>query len=135
MPIRDIEAMNQSLANDYGTSETLRPPQHELALFSGDPLDSGVEITGGGYARVEIEAADWAEPADGAISTIDPVVFPAPTEEWSDTVTHAALIYEGVMWDCFPLAEPLEVTGVGSGPSIDVEIFHADILEAEEEDF
>lgn len=134
MPIRDIEAMNQSLANDYGTAPTLRPPSHELALFAGDPMDDGVEITGGGYARVQIDAADWNDPEDGAISTINPVIFPSPTEEWSDTITHAALIYEGVVWDCMPLGEGLDVTGAGDGPSIDLEIFHADTILSEEED-
>lgn len=135
MPIKDIEAMNQSLANDYGTSPTDRPTSHECALFAGDPMDDGVEVSGGGYARVTILDSDWDVPADGAISTTDPVQFPDTTDEYSDTVTHVALIADDVVWDCFALAEPLEITGPGAGPLVQVEIFHADAIAVDEENF
>lgn len=131
MPIRDVAAMNASLDNDYGTTRGPNAAaEHALALFVGDPLVDGVEVTGGGYARVTVAAADWSPAADGEKSTTEPVAFPATTGEWPDSVTHFALIAAGeVMWDAAPLAEELVVTGAGPGPVLNVTIFFADTLD------
>lgn len=127
MPIRDVAAMNASLDNDYGTT---RGPNaaasHDLALFVGDPLTDGVEVTGGGYARATIAAADWAPAADGMKETTAPVALPNTTAEWPDAATHWALFAGTVMWDCGPLTEPLEVTGASAGPLVAVAVFYDD---------
>lgn len=132
MPIRDVAAMNASLDNDYGTT---RGPNaaasHDLALFVGDPLLGGVEVTGGGYARVAVAAAAWAAAVDGMKETTNPVAFPATTAAWANAATHWALYAGTVMWDCGPLVEPLEVTGAGSGPLVQVAVFYDDSATSE----
>ncbi|WP_067428547.1 phage tail fiber protein [Nocardioides jensenii] len=135
MPIRDVAAMNASLDNDYGTTRGPNAPaEHELALFSGDPMDGGVEVSGGGYSRVTVTEADWAAAADGEKSLLETVEFPPTTDEWEDDVTHFALIAAGeVMWDCAPLADDLVITGPGTGPAITITLFHADVLEPQED--
>lgn len=140
MPIRDVEAMNASLDNDYGTT---RGPNaaasHEVALFMGDPLVDGVEVgatnddgEATGYARATLPAASWQPAADGE-KTAGLVTFPATTAAYTDSVTHFALITSGVMWDCAPLAEELVVTGAGPGVVLEVTLFHDDVLEPQED--
>lgn len=131
MPIRDTAAMNRSLDNDYGTTRGPNAPaSHSLALFVGDPMTDGVEVSGNGYARVVILPADWAPAADGMKSLINPAEFPAPTAEWPDSPTYWALIgSDGFWWDCAPLTEPLDITSASpEGPLVDVTIFFDDAV-------
>ena len=134
MPIRDTAARNASLDNDYGTT---RGPNaaasHALALFNGDPLVDGVELSGGGYARVTVLAADWAAASDGMKSPTNPQTFPATTAAWPNPATHWALYAGSVMWDCGPLTEPLEVTGPGPGPTVGITVFYDETVVPPEE--
>lgn len=143
MPIRDVEAMNASLDNDYGTTRGPNSPtSHYLALFMGDPLTDGVEVPAlndellpTGYARVEITPSMWEPAADGEKQLTDFVAFPATLNEWPAAVTHFALFSPtGVMWDCSILEEELVVTGPGDSPTVLVKIFHADTLDPEDDD-
>lgn len=132
MPLGSVTAMNASLDNDYGTTRGPNAADsHELALFAGDPLDGGTEIVGNGYARVEILPADWAGSADAQKSTISVAQFPDATDEWSETVTHFALI-DGAdsvtLWDSAPLDEPIDVTAAGPGPAVLPTVFYADTI-------
>jgi hypothetical protein len=132
MPLGSVAAMNASLDNDYGTT---RGPHaaasHELALFAGDPLDSGVEIVGNGYARVTVLPAAWLAADEGQKSTAAAVQFPNATDEWDETVTHFALFDHAdhvTMWDSAPLDEPVDVTAAGAGPAVIPTIFYADTV-------
>lgn len=110
--------MNALLDAGYGTTRAAGcPASHEYALFYGDPVNGGVEITGGGYARITVAAADWNAAADGAKST-DYMQMAATTDEWSSEATHWGLINSGDLWDSGPLAEPLVVTAAGAGPLV-----------------
>lgn len=153
MPIRDVAAQNASLDNDYGATHGPNAPAvHYLALFSGDPMvdvaeGGGVEIAsttdvddgaGGtttvanGYARVAVaNDATWAAADGGRKETVDPVQFADALAEWPATVTHFALLDAGgVMWDCAPLADPVDVTGAGPGPAVVPAIFFDDYVTA-----
>lgn len=132
MPIRDVEAQNASLANDYGpTHGPNSPDSHDLALFNGDPMvvdpsdDPGVEVTGPGYGRGVIDMADWSVPSGGSILATG--AMPTPTGEW-DEGTHWALFDGDTMWDTGALQEPVNVTGAGDPPLVNVQIFHPDSL-------
>lgn len=133
MPIRDVEAMNASLDNDYGTTRGPNAADsHELALFYGDPMTDGVEISGGGYARVTVNPADWLPANDGFKST-EPIQFPATSGAWPDSPTHFALYDGSVMWDNAPLVEPLDVTAASAtGPTVVVTVFYDDNVLAPE---
>lgn len=141
MPIRDLAARNASLNNDYGATRGPNAPDaHSLALFSGDPMidagdGGGVEISGGGYARVTIDQSEWLPAADGLKTLAAPKTFPATTGEWPDTVTHWALYDGSTMWDCGPLAEEVDVTGAGAGPVVNVTVFYDDDTQNQEGDY
>lgn len=127
MPIRDVAAMNASMDNDYGTTRGPNSPSsHALALFVGDPMTDGVEISGHGYARTNVLASKWLPAADAYKSTNGGVQFPTVTSEWPDSPTHWALFDGATMWDCAPLLEPLDVTAAGPGPQVVVTIFYDD---------
>lgn len=142
MPIRDMAAMNASLDNDYGlTHGPNAPDSHDLALFDGDPMlfdDDGVTplhaeldaTTAPGYGRVTIpNDAAWAAAADGAKAlAAGTVQLPAPIDAWVEA-SHWALIADGVMWDCGPLTEVLEVTEAGDGPLVAPVVFYDDSVE------
>lgn len=127
MTVRDVQAQNASLNNDYGaTCGPNAPAEHELALFFGDPLQDGVELDIAdcpGYYRMTIEQADWPAAVDGSKELL--LQLYAPTGEWQTAATHWALIAAGeVVWDVGQLAEPLVITGAGDGPQILISIFY-----------
>lgn len=144
MPIRDQVAMEKSLDNDYGpTRGANSPDEFEVALFSGDPENGGLEISdeteidlpGGGidvvangYARAVLDNDDW-DPAAGGIKSAE-VTFAAPTQAW-ETITHWGLYdpVEGVWWDCAPFAEPLDVTGAGPAVDVTLSVFYDNLPE------
>jgi hypothetical protein len=135
MPLRDTTAMNASLDNDYGTTHGPNSPTsgHEVCLFIGDPLTTGVEASGGGYARVTLAHSGWAAAAAGYKAPTNPVQFPATTAAWTGEVTHWALISHDdhtTMWDCGPLTYPLDVTAASTtGPVLTFAVYYAEILE------
>lgn len=135
MPLRDVGAMNASLDNDYGSTHGPNSPTsgYEACLFIGDPLTGGVEMAGHGYARVNVAHADFAAAAGGFKSPTDPVQFPATTGDWTDSVTHWALIDHGdhtTMWDCGPLTYPLDVSAASTvGPLLTFSVYYSEIEE------
>lgn len=130
MPIRDAAARRKSLRNDYGTDAAAdAPTSHEAALFNGDPMLDGVEVTGPGYARGTILPADWAD--DGTEGLRAQVELPTPTGDW-DEATHWALYgSDALWWDCGELEEPL-IVSAGDPPVVVVPLFYDDALTDEE---
>lgn len=123
--LRDQVMQERSLDLFYDTA----PNPFEVALFTGDPDEDGVELSGNGYGRGGVDSGDWT-PADGGIKTSNPIVFPDPTGEW-DTATHVGL-YDPVVgaWaDVVPLVEPLDVTGAGDGPVVAISVFYDNNLD------
>lgn len=125
MPIRDTAVMNSFL------DLTLESETWELALFDGDPMTDGVELSGGGYARVTIAPTDWAPAADGEKSLTAPAEFPAPTDAWVEADYYALFrVGDGAMGDNAPLTEALEVTGASTtGPLVLPVVFFDDSVE------
>lgn len=133
MPIRDALARRKSLRNDYGTNRAAdAPASHDAALFAGDPMEDGVEITGLGYARVEVLPADWADDETEAIVAV--VSFPAPGGEW-DEATHWALYGDdGNWWDCGEFDTPVLITTASAtGPLVRIPVMYADAITELEE--
>lgn len=129
----DIAAMNALLDAGYGTTRAAGcPASHEYALFYGDPRDGGVEISGGGYARVTVAAADWNAAADGEKSTVW-LQMADSTDEWSSEATHWALLDGSTLWDSGPLVEALNVTTAGDGPLVRATVRFADSIVPEED--
>lgn len=132
MPIRDEAAMNASLDNDYGTTAGPNAAaEHLMALYTGDPRLAAPEVTGDGYTRTVVQPADW-DPAVGGRKTTVVTMLP-PSGDW-DSATWWGLLDAAdpdVMWDCAPLADPLDVTGASTdGPIITITVFYNNSLEA-----
>lgn len=139
MPIRDVAAMNRSLDNDYGTTRGPNAADsHELALFDNDPTIDGVELDAGdcpGYARPDVDPADWAVAAGGQKSTSAPIQFANSTDPWTTQAKWWALV-DGddhtTVWDCAALNEALSVTDAGLGPAIQPTVFYANTVDIPE---
>lgn len=69
----------------------------EYRLYASDPtlaaLPGDVELTSdGGYAGVAFAPADFASASGNAKPTTAPIVFPTPTDAWSDVATFWGII-------------------------------------------
>lgn len=141
MPIRDVEAMNASLDNDYGATHGPNAPAgYDLALFSGDPMIPAIEGGGveadptgyPGYARVPVAHSAFPAAADGmkAVS----VLGPTPTGEWADEITHWGLFWTGtnILADNGPFTEALDITSAGAPPAINFAVYYDDSVTQEE---
>ena len=124
----DIAAMNAILDFTFGIdAHPDAPTSHSLALYYGDPRDGGVEITGGGYARVTVAAADWNPAADGQKAT-DQKQFPATTDAYSSSATHWGLLDGSTLWSSGEFVDPIVVTGAGNGPLVTAVVRWADSI-------
>lgn len=83
----------QILTHLFRTGSWTKPAALWVALFTAAPSDAGggTEVSGGGYARVNLPPLDanWAAPTagNGLTSNLVAITFPAPTANWG-TVTH-----------------------------------------------
>ncbi len=62
-----------------------------VAVFTGDPLEdaSGPEVSGNGYARVQVTA--WDAPSNGVTQNTGAISFPAASGGAWGTITYAAI--------------------------------------------
>ena len=139
MPIRDQAAMERSLDNDYGSTRGPNAPDSfEVMLLDsfGVEIDDvsldedGITEIPNGYARATHDNDDWLPAAEG-VKVSGTVTFPAPTAEW-ETAVYRALIdpLTNQRWDYAPLADPLDVSGAGSGtPTLVMTVFYDDNLD------
>ena len=129
MPLASVTAQNASLDNDYGVTRGPNAPDaHELALFTGDPMLGGVEISGGGYVRAPVPPAAWGTAVGGAKSAT--VTFADTTSDWLTNVTHWLLLDAAdstTRWDSASFAEAGQITDMGDGPVVTVTIFYPDL--------
>lgn len=115
MTLLSPAAQSASLDNDYGANAGPNAPADlEVALFNGDPLLGGTELTGdGGYAAVSVpnDGATWPDAASGGAKTSAVISFPDPTAAWSDTATFFVLrdASTGDEWDSGVLADVIDV--------------------------
>jgi len=80
----------------FGIADYTRPASVFMALFKGDPDDSGVEVSGGGYARVEVvnDGTNWSR-TDSTVINLNDIDFGTASADWATLgheVTHAAML-------------------------------------------
>jgi hypothetical protein len=109
----------------FRTGSFVKPTNLYVALFTADPTDadSGTEVAGGSYARVQTGPADaeWTATVggDGETSNVNAVTFPAPTGDWGqathfgicDASAAGNLLYHG------PLTQNKTINNGDSAPS------------------
>lgn len=80
----------------FRTGSWTKPSALYFGLFTAAPSDSGggTEVTGGSYARAQLDPLDanWSAPAagNGLTDNLGAITFPAPTANWG-LVTHVAV--------------------------------------------
>ncbi len=65
-----------------------------VALYTANPTAAGggTEVTGGSYARVQVEGTgDWDAPSGGVTQNTNAIVFPAATGDWGIINSFAVL--------------------------------------------
>jgi hypothetical protein len=95
---------------------TYTSPNTYLAAYVGNPLSTGIEATGGSYAR---QAVTWGGVTSGTNEYIDEnsgeIAFPEATADWGE-ITHFATfdaLTSGNMLEVFELATARNiVTGI-----------------------
>lgn len=69
-----------------------------VALLTASPTEAGAltEVTGGGYARAQLDPSDanWSAPVsgNGLVENAAVITFPTPTGNWSGPITHLAIV-------------------------------------------
>jgi len=116
---------NKLIDHLFRTATFAKPAALWIALFTAAPSDAGggTEVTGGGYARVNLAPSDanW-RPTQGGLGAAStgtggltanavPVTFPAPSAAWG-TVTHFALFDaptggNPLVWDALITPRPI----------------------------
>jgi len=103
-----------------GDSTFAKPFAIYCALFTtapGEDGSGGVEVSGGGYARVQAGPGltYWSEGNAGVFLNAQLITFPVPTADWG-TVSHVAIMdaaTDGNYLIIVPLDTPTEVIGGG----------------------
>lgn len=140
MPIISVEAMNASLANDYGPEHgPSSPDSFLLSIFTDDPRYGGEEfdLDVGGYTRVAVAHTDFDTPSEGKIKVI--VQEPDATDAWTVAGDPAKGTWWALrdadtldIWDADALDEPLVVPGAGTFDPMPVVIYHPELIDPEE---
>lgn len=91
MPITD-EYANRTLDALYGDLHASEAPaSYYVALFSAAPTvaGGGTELSGDGYARVEVEntTAEWPLADDRAKHNANDIEWPTATDDWDGIVS------------------------------------------------
>lgn len=81
-----------AFAASGGIDDVLTIADLHFAIFKGDPEDTGVEVSGGSYARVAVAfgAAEWTRTGSVVVNDND-IDWPTPTGDWAgagDEATH-----------------------------------------------
>lgn len=122
MPLGDVSEQDAFLAAYFGGDTSGIPASFDVALFTDDPTDDGVEITGGGYARVTVtnDATFWTVLSDG--KTTGTVTFPDPTGDWDGASFW--VMFNGTALTAYGrLSTQLTPSSGDPAPSISVTVF------------
>lgn len=133
MALLDVGPRNASLDMSYGALKgTSAAASHQLALFDEDPSNGGVEISGGGYARVTVtnNGTNWPAASNGA-KTGAVQTFPTSTGAWSTTAKWWCLIDAAdgtTRWDARPLSAEVSVTAADVVVKVQPIIDYEDVI-------
>lgn len=133
MALLDVGPRNDSLDMSYGADKgALAAASHLLALFDEDPSNGGVEVSGGGYARVTVtnDVTNWPA-ASGGAKTGAEQAFPVSTGAWDRTAKWWCLIDAAdgtTRWDARPLDVEVSVTGAGVVVKVRPVIDYEDVI-------
>lgn len=127
MPIGDLAQKQKILNSLFGASHSsAMASSHTVALYTGNPYDSGTETDYPGYARVTVtNNATWPAADSDATKTVE-VDFPDATDAASDDIT-AWVLFDGTditMWEF--LDDPIAVDGPGTLETVGVTVYVPD---------
>lgn len=96
---------------------TYTPPTIHVGLSATDPGDDGAglsEPNGNGYARVQMEAADWNMATGGLLDNASVITFNTATGNWG-MLTHFALFDAASGGNMLAHGTLVEAKVIGSG--------------------
>jgi hypothetical protein len=122
MPLGDVSEQQNHVGSYYGAASSLVPASFDVALFTGNPYDSGaVEVSYPGYARVTLtnDTATFIPDTDGSVTaTVD---FPDATDAATTDDGATWVMFNGAAIDSWDwLANPVSVDGAGAVEAIEV---------------
>lgn len=133
MGLSSVAARNRSLDNNYGpTAGPYAAASFDVLLYVGDPTTGGVETSGPGYAAASQAQSNWSAAAFSAKESIDLILWPAPTGEWTGPITHAVLRDHdtGDLWDACRIVPPIDITGASPNqPAATLRVYHPEASE------
>jgi hypothetical protein len=116
---------NKIIDHLFRTGAWAKPTALWIALFTGAPSDAGLgsEVTGGGYARVNLAPSDtnWratqggttgpSSGSGGMTANVLVISFPAPSANWG-TVSHFGIFDAPtggnlLIWDALTVPRPI----------------------------
>lgn len=112
----------------FRTGSFTKPSALYVALFTAAPSDAGggTEVSGGSYARAQLNPADanWSAPdaTGGLTDNLAAITFPAPTANWGQA-THFAIFdasTAGNMLIWGALATPKTINNGDPAPSFPI---------------
>lgn len=133
MSLLSTAAQNASLDNDYGATKGAASPANlEVALFNGDPLLGGTELTAtGGYVAVTVgnDGTTWPSAATSGGKTTSTIAFATSTDAWSDVATFFVLrdASTGDQWDSGPLTDEISVETSGTEVTTTITVYYEDL--------
>lgn len=121
MPLVDVAEQNAFLAAYFGGDTSGIPASFDVALFTDDPTDTGVEITGAGYTRVSVanDATFWAAPVGAVVAGT--ATFPSPAGDWDQATVW--VLFNGLVQTAFGfLSQPITASSGDPAPEVEVAI-------------
>jgi hypothetical protein len=125
MPLGDVTEQQAFISSYFGADASRIPASFDVAIYTGDPYNGGVEFAYPGYARVTLtnDLTTFVDNSDGSSTA---------TASFPDA-TGAATTDDGAVWVLFNgtaivawefLDQPVEVDGAGVVGDIEVTVYH-----------
>lgn len=127
MPIGDVAEKQLILDSLFGANaSSAMPVSHDIALFTGNPYDDGVETDYPGYARVTVDNdATWPDADVDATKTVE-VEFPDATDAASDDIT-TWVMFNGTAITAWEFLDgPIAIDGAGTLDPVGVTVYIPD---------
>lgn len=114
------------IGNFFRSAAATKASTHFIALFTQLPAEdgsNGVEVSGGGYARVQYNPADanWSAPVDGngTLNNLLSIAFAMPSADWGTIVGFGiySAITAGNLLIVAPLLSPKSIM-LGDPPAV-----------------
>lgn len=121
MPLGDVTEQQRHISSYYGADSTQVPASFDVALYTGDPTNGGVEVAYPGYARVTLtnDTTTFVPGTDGSATAT--ASFPDATDAATSDDPAVWVLFNGTAIDSWDfLASAIAIDGPGVIEDIEV---------------